>query len=185
MNIVLVSSAGGGKDTVYDILSKHYGYNRYAFADNVKGLAEIYFPHLYNSEKKPRWLLQAIGTKMREIDPEVWIKAMLQEIDENRQIAKRHGYLDEFIAVTDCRLPNEYEALKKRGYIFIRITVDEEIRKQRMIERGDVFKDEDLKHHTESYYDTFECDYEVSNNGTIEELKGELDIVMKKLMERK
>lgn len=184
MKVCFISPAGGGKDIASEHLSRLYGCNRYAFADKVKEVAEVYFPHLYNANNKPRWLLQMIGTMFREIDPEIWIKLLFQEIDNNKEDAKRYGYADESIVITDCRLPNEYEALKERGFIFIRINVDEEIRKQRMIERGDLFKDEDMTHHTESFYDTFDCDYEVENNGTLEEFKEQLNIVMNSIIRK-
>lgn len=184
MNIAIIAHAGAGKDVTFEILNKHYGYKRYAFADEVKEAAKKYFPHLYNEKNKPRWLLQAIGTKFREIDPEVWIRAMFNVIDANKQYAEKYGYAEEAIAVTDCRLPNEYKALKERGFTFIRINVDEEIRTQRMIERGDNFSKKDMQHHSEQYYDTFECEYEISNNGTLEDLRSEIDVVMKSIMER-
>ena len=185
MNIVLISEAGGGKDLISTILSRHYGYNRYAFADNVKKVAEKWYPDLYgNGQAKPRWLLQKIGTMFREVDSDVWIKAMFKEIDCNKDEARRYGYSDESIVVTDCRMPNEYEALKSRDFIFIRINVDEEVRNERMKERGDSFTENDMKHHTETFYDSFECDYEVSNNGTLEELEEEVHRVMKMIMER-
>lgn len=182
MNIAVISSAGGGKDTAAETLVHQYGYRRYAFADNVKLVARKWFPHLYDEEKKPRWLLQAIGTMFREIDPDIWIKALFSDIDREQGILKKYGYAPEAIIITDCRMPNEYEALKKRGFTFIRITVDEDIRNQRMRDRGDNFTNNDLKHHTETFYDSFECVYEISNNGTLEELKYELDRVMDKLL---
>lgn len=184
MNLCLISEAGAGKDTVSDLLDTHYGYTRYAFADNVKNVADKWFPHLYDVKSKPRWLLQAIGTKFREIDPEVWIKSMFEDIDDKKAIGDRYGLIDEFIVITDCRMPNEYEALKDRGFTFIRITVEEETRNRRMKDRGDSFTEEDMQHHTESFYDTFKCEYEVSNNGTLENLKQELDRVMVSVMKK-
>ncbi|MEK4025294.1 deoxynucleotide monophosphate kinase family protein [Sporosarcina sp. FSL W7-1283] len=177
MNIVLVSEAASGKDFTSDILTNLYGYTRYAFADEVKEVAARLFPDKYNEIIKDRKLLQEIGTKMREIDPEVWIKTLFRKIDSVKELNYKGGYAQEVIVVTDCRLPNEYEALKKAGYTFIRIVADEDVRKQRMIDRGDIFTDDDLKHHTESFYDTFECDYVIENNETEDELKSEVDRV--------
>ncbi|MGG0667887.1 hypothetical protein ABE073_05075 [Lederbergia citrisecunda] len=184
MNIALIAPAASGKDFLAELLIHQYGYRRYAFADNVKKVARKWFPHLYDEEKKPRWLLQMIGTMFRKIDPDIWIKALLADIDKEQNILKKYGYAPEAITITDCRMPNEYEALKKRGFTFIRITVYEEIRRQRMLDRGDNFTDDDLKHHTETFYDTFECEFEISNNGTLEELKYQLDSVMDELIKR-
>lgn len=179
MNIVLISEAGGGKDFISDYLVRKYGYTRYAFADNVKLLAEVWFPELYgNGDSKPRWLLQALGTKFREIDKDVWIKAMLDNIDSNHETAKKSVEAVEHVVVTDCRMPNEYEALKERGFTFIRISVDEDVRLERLVERGDLFSKDDLNHHTESFYNSFECDYEIHNNGSIQEVYDSIDNII-------
>lgn len=178
-NIAFASKAGAGKDFVTNYLSKQYGYSRYAFADNVKLVAESWFPDLYgNGKEKPRWLLQKIGTMFREIDEDVWIKSLFKSVDEENLFRKYHGYSQEFIAITDCRMPNEYEALKDRGFVFIRVDADDAIREERMLTRGDVFKKEDMNHHTESFYDSFECDYVIDNNGSAEELYEKIDEVM-------
>lgn len=182
MNIVLIANAASGKDATAEFLIHQYGYKRYAFADNVKKVAREWFPHLYDEEKKPRWLLQMVGTMYREIDPDVWIKALFADIDKEQSILKQYGYAPEAIVITDCRMPNEYEALKERGYTFIRINVDAEVRKQRMKVRGDSFTENDMKHHTETFYDSFECDYEISNNGTLDDLKHEIDSVMNQII---
>lgn len=185
MNITLIASAGTGKDFLAEYLIKKYGYTRYAFADNVKLLAEVWFPDLYgNGEEKPRKLLQDLGTKFREIDKDVWIDAMFSDIDNNANSRKRRIEAQEVIVVTDCRMPNEYEALKNRGFTFIRITTDPAIREARLLNRGDKFSENDLKHHTESFYDSFECDYEIENNRSVEEAYHVIDEVIKTIQKR-
>src|SRR5690606_23899297 len=117
-------------------------FTRYAFADNVKHVAKTWFPDIYGDESnKPRALLQAVGTKFREIDENVWIKTMFEHIDSQEGIAERYNFTSENVIVTDCRMPNEYKALKERAFIFIRIDVDEEVRLQRLIDRGDSFNE--------------------------------------------
>lgn len=182
MNVVLISEAGGGKDFLAEYLVFKYGYTRYAFADHVRNVARKWFPHLYgDGTNKNRALLQAIGTKFREIDEDVWIQSMFKDIDEEAKSRNRYKELREYIVITDCRMPNEYKALKERGFIFIRINVDEEVRKQRLLNRGDKFTDNDLKHHTESFYNQFECDYVISNNTTQEEAYQQLDEILDNL----
>jgi dephospho-CoA kinase len=179
-NICLISEAGGGKDFLADYLIKRYGLSRYAFADNVKQVAEKWFPDLYGDGKaKPRWLLQAIGTMFRDIDPDVWIKALFNDIDRSKKIRSQYGEAQEHIVITDCRMPNEYEALKNRGFTFIRIEVDEGVRKQRLRDRGDKFTEKDMNHHTETFYNTFDCEYTIENNGSAEEAYEALNRVMK------
>lgn len=169
IKIALISPAGGGKDFIADYLCSKYGFERYAFADNVKAVAKQWFPDVYFDEnKKPRALLQHIGTSFREIDPDIWIKSMLDNMDNEAEERKKLRYACENIVVTDCRMPNEYEALKNKGFIFIRIDVNDEERIKRLIARGDVFSEDDLNHHTEKFYDTFECDYSLFNYGSKE-----------------
>ena len=52
---------------------------------------------------KNRELLQSIGTKMREIDEDIWIKYVLKNNKNN-------------IIIDDLRYPNELEALKRKFY---------------------------------------------------------------------
>lgn len=165
IRIALISPAGGGKDFIADYLVKEYGFTRYAFADNVKKVAKQWFPDLYSSNNKPRAMLQKIGTDFRMIDSNVWIKSMFDDIDDESEDRLKLGYQEENVVVTDCRMPNEYAALKERGFIFIKINVDDQTRMKRLLDRGDTFTEEDLKHSTESFYDTFECNYSLFNYG--------------------
>lgn len=162
MKLVVFGEAGSGKDYITDILSKRYGFKRYAFADGVRELAEEYFPDRYDINKKDRSLLQDIGTKMREVDMEIWIKRLLKKIHDEED---GEGLLElASVSVTDCRLPNEYKALKEEGFIFVRVIASPETRLERMHKRGDVFKEEDMQHITESHYGEFECDYTINND---------------------
>lgn len=186
MNIVLISEAGGGKDFLADYLVSNYGYTRYAFADHVRSVAQTWFPHLYGDGKsKNRALLQAIGTKFREIDSDIWIDSMFEGIDEQAAIRKRYKEAPEFIVITDCRMPNEYQALKDRGFKFIRVQVDADVRKQRLLARGDKFNEDDLNHHTESFYNQFECDFTIHNNTTQLEAYVQLDSILESIMAMK
>lgn len=181
-NIAVIAEAGAGKDVVAEYLIEKYGYSRYAFADNVKLVAETWFPELYgNGKEKPRWLLQTIGTMFREIDEYVWINAMLEDIANSKAYRERNKYSKEHITITDCRMPNEYEVLKEKGYTFLRVVTDEDIRLKRLKDRGDSFKEEDLEHHTESFYNSFHCDYVIDNNGTLDELHKQIDNLMMRL----
>lgn len=184
MNISIIAEAGAGKDFLCDYLVEKYGYTRYAFADNVKSIAETWFPDSYGSNnEKPRALLQAVGTKFREIDEDVWIKAMFQDIDEQEKIAKQYNFTSESVVVTDCRMPNEYEALKNRGFKFIRVEVDDETRLQRMRDRKDSFTEKDLSHDTEQHYSEFECEYYLFNQGSKEMAYEQLDAILERIIE--
>lgn len=181
--IALISPAGGGKDFIAEHLGIKFGLTRYAFADEVKAVAKMLFPEIYgDGSKKSRELLQQIGTMFREIDPDVWVKALFKNIDEEANERKRLHYATEHIVVTDCRMPNEYIALKNRGFTFIKIEVDSEERMKRLIERGDVFSEDNLKHQTESHYDEFICDYFMHNQGSKEDAYYSVDEIVEAMI---
>lgn len=183
IRIALYGEMGSGKDFAADYLIKKYGFTRYAFADNVKVVAETWFSELYGDGKeKPRWLLQKIGTMFREIDEDIWIKALFSDIQSKNEQLIKEGFYSENIVITDCRMPNEYQKLKENGYVFVRICASDETRKKRMIERGDIFNSSDTQHHTESFYSSFEYNHSISNDGSPEDLYRRIDYLMKSLM---
>lgn len=63
--------------------------------------------------------------------------------------------------ITDCRFPNEAQAIKDKGGIVIRVN-----RPDYSIQITEV----KLKHPSETSLDNWEFDYVIENNGTIEEL---------------
>lgn len=164
--IALIGEAGSGKDFVANYLMENYDFVRLAFADKVKSIAADLFPTAYSSDKKPRELLQAVGTKMREIDPEVWIRTVVRKVSDSQPYV-----------VTDLRMPNEYEALKNEGFTFIRLLTSEETRMKRLRARGDVFKATDLTHDTERHYDSFEYDFTIGNDET-DDVKNQIDRIL-------
>lgn len=82
-----------------------------AFADEVKRLAST----LFGMTTKDRPLLQQIGTKMREIDPDVWASCLLRKVEA--QPARG-------VVVDDVRYANEAAALRRSGFTLVRIEVD-------------------------------------------------------------
>ena len=59
------------------------------------------------------------------------------------------------------------------------------MRLQRAKEARDKFSKGDLSHNTESYVDQFDVDFEIENNGTIEELERKVDEVMLKIIKNR
>jgi len=163
--IALTGKARAGKDTVANYLVERYGYYRAAFADDMKAFAREIFPWRFAHGRKDREFLQSFGQKMREIDPDVWIRRLFLGLDPLMD----HGVVP---VITDLRMPNEYEACRKRGFVIILVDADADVRRKRMIECGDVFRDEHLEHETEKFIERFDVDFVVENNGDIESLKG-------------
>lgn len=170
--IALTGKARAGKDTVASYLVERYGYYRAAFADDMKAFAREIFPWRFAHGRKDREFLQSFGQKMREIDPDVWIRRLFIGLDPLMD----HGVVP---VITDLRMPNEYTACRERGFIIIRVDADDDVRRKRMIACGDAFRDEDLHHETERFVEGLDVDFVVENNGDIESLKAKVDEVVK------
>lgn len=92
-------------------------YTTFSIGGKVKEVAR----DLFGSTHKDRPLLIAIGAKMREIDPLVWIKYVLDQTKK-----ETHCIVD------DLRYQNEYDLLKEHGFVFIQLHVTQSIQEQRI-----------------------------------------------------
>lgn len=163
---------GHGKDTAAEVLTNFYGFVRVSFADGLRKTVctalrvnESYFTDPARKEEidhrtgKPRrFWLQSIGTEgFRALWDDVWTTWWSKEITE-----KGYGR----VVTTDVRFPNEVNALRSfQKSILIRVTNPAK-------PVGD-----DL-HASEAHYMTFDVDYDIVNDGTIEDLQGHVrDIV--------
>jgi len=148
-NIGLIGLAGSGKDTAAKALYP-LGYVRYAFANRVKGLAWG-FGWDGKKDERGRALLQNIGMAGRQYDPEVWInyvKLMIQsEIDPGP------------IVFTDVRFQNEADYIRNGGGIIVRI-----------VRPGQIAEN----HESELNQSEIAADYEVVNDGSIEDLHNKI-----------
>lgn len=109
-----------GKTTISEIIKKHnQDYKTYSFGGKVKDIAI----DLFKMDCKDRTLLINVATKMREIDPDVWAKYVIDEIEKDNK--------DNCI-IDDLRFQNEADSLK--DWIFISLITPKEIRIKRIIE---------------------------------------------------
>jgi dephospho-CoA kinase len=177
VKIALTGKLRAGKDEVAQHLYIRYGFDRVAFGDALKRNAHAVFPWISDGTK-PRALYRQFGQLMREIDEDVWIdhagRAVKGAIDFRVGMgAERIG-----IVVTDLRQPNEFKWAKANGFTVIRVTAPDEVRIARAISAGDSFSVHDLAHETELAIDGFEVDHEVHNDGTVDELKAQIDDIL-------
>lgn len=163
MIVAIVGSRGVGKDTVGKILVEKHGFTRIAFADKVKeiamdlyglALAQVHGTIEQKETVDPRWgltprfILQRLGTDVaRNVHPETWIRYVM------RQIASRpdHNYV-----ITDCRFPNEADAVRKVGGVVWRVR------------RSSAPRDDG--HASEVDQAAIVPDWTLENEGTIDEL---------------
>ncbi|MGG0793157.1 AAA family ATPase [Brevibacillus laterosporus] len=170
IKIALTGKMRSGKDTVAAYLVEHYDFVPYAFGDGIKRVCHELFPEHVANGKKPRALLQGVGQAMRAIDPDVWIKRTMREVNQAQGFD---------VVITDLRQPNEYDRLRDEGFVIIRINAEDGTRLKRMEDAGDTFTEEDLYHETEQCIDWFEVDYDLYNDGSVLDLWEQIDCAMR------
>lgn len=194
--IGISGKANSGKNTAAELIRNMlykecnaYDTKTMAFADPVKEIVKIMFPHvkrnhLYGSSKfrktiikgakdksgNPLTIRQAlieVGTVMgRGMNDSIWLDVFDERL-------KKHEVHCDGIVVTDVRFPNEFFHLKEKGFILLRIKRDN----QEQIDN--------ISETTQDLIRNSEFDIVLDNNGTLDQLKiailGDLyDIVSKK-----
>ncbi|PFP30236.1 hypothetical protein COJ96_05860 [Bacillus sp. AFS073361] len=180
IKIAICGRIRSGKDTAAEHLYIKYGFDRIAFADALKRTVSEIFPWMIGPNK-PRALLQQYGQLMREIDDSVWIKHAERKVNGTIDFRVNTGSDRIGIVITDLRNPVEYDWARANGFTLIRVTAPDDVRIARAIKAGDDFTVHDLCHETELAIDTFEVDNEVQNDGTVDELKAQIDAILSQL----
>jgi len=176
--IGLVGKKRSGKDTFAERLVYTWGWERVAFADPLRQAAlaldpiishwnyggEVRYNRLSQEVDENGWevakmipevrrTLQRYGVAIREIDPDFWIKAA------RRHILRIPGP----VVVTDVRFLNEAETItREMGGRLVRI-----------VRPG--LEDDGDTHPSEVELEQIETDFQVLNDGTIEDLQGHAD----------
>lgn len=168
-----------GKDTVAGVLATEFGFEKAAFADPLREVVEAIDPivdyrtsyktgpgvivpvryseavrvRTYEGAKdaypEVRQVLQRLGTDgIRKLDSDFWVRIALGRIDARTTP----------LVLTDVRFPNEAETIVDRGGWIVRVLRDG--------------TKTDGEHVSESALDDYPEDFTISNNGTLEELRG-------------
>jgi dephospho-CoA kinase len=178
VKIALTGKLRSGKDTVANHLYIRHSFNRVAFGDALKKNAHATFPWV-SEFSKPRALYQKFGQLMRqEFDEDVWIKHAEQAVKGAIDFNVNTGAERVGVVLTDVRQPNEVAWCRKNGFTIIRVTAPDEDRLWRAKLAGDDFTEADLDHETESHIDSFDCDYEIHNDGSLADLQRKVDEIM-------
>lgn len=151
LKVAFIGKMRSGKSTLASLFAKYLDLHKMSFGHRLKEYAhEVFQPE---GDVKARELYQGFGQKMREIDPDVWVKQVERDIREG-------GYSK--VVIDDLRQPNEYKWAKENGFVLIKVVTRDEVRKERMESKGEVVTDEILNHETEQHIDGYQCDYTVS-----------------------
>jgi dephospho-CoA kinase len=177
VKIALTGKMRSGKDTVANHLYIRHSFNRVAFGDALKKNAHATFPWV-SEFSKPRALYQQFGQLMRQIEPNVWIKHAEQAVKGAIDFHVNTGAEKVGVVITDVRQQNEVDWCRANGFTLIRVTAPDEDRIARAKIAGDDFNEADLEHETESHIDSFDCDYEIVNAGSLDDLKAQIDAIL-------
>lgn len=182
MIISLSGYAGSGKNAVADILIEQHGFKAYAWADTLRAAAAALNPIVaypspslrsdvvpepvryndaiealgYDTAKftypEVRQILQRLGTEVGRyiLGENIWVDTTLTRINKSG---------DSNVVITDTRFPNEVDAVK--NYPF-----DEGFTAR--VNRPGVNALND--HPSETSLNDYSFDYELNNNGTLEDL---------------
>jgi len=161
IRIALVGKQRVGKSTVAKFLMEEYDFFEKPLAKPIYKLAEEFF----GMKEKDRELLINIGEKFREIDRDVWLKYMW-----------KHSNNIPRVVVPDVRMLHEYKYLKERGFIFIKIKANYEIRSER---EGYVKEAESSR--TEKEVNEIPADYTIFNVSTLSYLYHQVSLIMESL----
>nr|WP_274377574.1 AAA family ATPase [Desulfotruncus arcticus] len=175
LKIALTGRMRSGKDTVAQYLADIHNFQSFAFADGIRKVCALAFPGMLTQGRKPRKLYQGLGQDLRKYDPEVWIKYTFNEIEAAR---------NKSVIITDMRQPNEYRALRNKGFSIVRVNASHATRLERMRAVGDEFEPADLDHETERHINTFVTDFELWNEGSVEELEIQAEQMLEFLQRR-
>jgi hypothetical protein len=139
MIIGICGLIGSGKDTIADYLQNIHQFRRESFAHTLKDAVSAVFgwdrellegrtkesrawreqvdawwaDRLNMPDLTPRWVLQYWGTEVarRAFHDDIWIAALENKLRKTR----------DDIVISDCRFPNEIQAIKDAGGLVIRV----------------------------------------------------------------
>ena len=128
MKIAIAGKMASGKTTLADKLQAEledldFRVARHSLATKVKEIGR----DLFGMKEKDRRLLQKIGMKMREINPDVWIDYLNRTINQDLLEDKY-----DVAIVDDVRFVNEAKVFKQDGWLIIRLNIEEELQKARL-----------------------------------------------------
>lgn len=143
MIIGLSGYAQSGKDTIGSFLVKEHGFVRFAFADALKEVVyrlnpivqtEINVDDLgeYVSQDRVRDIVDTYGWEMAKRVSEVRRLLQVMGTEAGRQVLGENIWVDTVLnqvgdqdaVITDCRFPNEAQAVKDRGGFVVRVMRD-------------------------------------------------------------
>lgn len=168
LKIAFGYKCGSGKDTAVDHAIEMYGGTRFSFAKPIYDIQRYAQQICGFKQEKDRQFLQYVGTEWaRNIEEDVWVRVCLESVPDVGNAF-----------ISDCRFPNEFEALKKDGWTLIKLVRD--IQEERKGTGSHA-------HQSEVALDSKgddDWDYVIMNNGSLEQFKRHLDLVISRELKK-
>ena len=172
---LIAGKARSGKDTVADIMEKHYEAKgqkvvKLGFSEHIKTYAKKITGWDGNDKTKPRELLQVLGTDIirNKIDKDFFVKRTCEDI-------VIYKYYFDVIIISDVRYPNELEEPKKRFQNVITVKVDRPNFENELTEK-------EKKHATETALDNYtNYDYTIENDGDLNTLTNKVETLIEEV----
>ena len=120
MKIAICGKMRSGKSTIANMLKEYDDrFKIFSFGNKIKLLANELFD--MDLKNKDRSLMIAIGSKMREINQDVWINYIIKETKD-----------EEFCIIDDLRFQNELDILEQNDWKIISLNISEELQIERI-----------------------------------------------------
>lgn len=174
--IAICGRKRSGKDSVAGYLSEHYGYVNAKFADPLKQAVKGFFgftEHQVEVDKEvvdelwgitPRHAMQFIGCHIVQHEFQKLIPDIGRDFFIKSLLCKHKN--TERVVISDLRFAHEFDAINAiEGSIIIKLT------------RPDI--DNSDTHISEIEVDNIKCEYEIVNDGTLEDLWEKIETIMK------
>lgn len=198
MIIAVSGKARAGKDLLASIAAPH-GFKKLAFADPLKervrkdfglsleqtdgalkeavtnyqkppyGLDDMYHTRYWT----PREIMIEYGQFFRQFDKNFWVNQVINTICKENTLVQLATFKESNYIITDCRFPNEIEALRNIGSFTVRL--------ERHSDRDNLVSDATKSNISETALDDYkEWDFKLDaeNNKTPEDLKRFFSLVL-------
>lgn len=202
MLIGICGFQSSGKDTITDYLIKEYGFIKMSFASKLKDIISIIFgwsrdklegltkedrewrekidpwwsQTLKMPQLTPRYVMQYFATDLfrNKFHPDIWVKIVENELNKLLEDSTKPN-----IVISDCRFENEINMIIRLGGKIIHIYRDPPLwfHKYR---QGEEPNDIKLIHRSEIEWIRCYRDYDIENDGNIEELHQKIKYIFDK-----
>lgn len=155
IRLALLGKSGSGKSRAGEFLSQHLGVEHLKTGFVCRQISRLLFA---NEDKGSTQLLDDALTP---IDPCIFLRATLRHITDNQ------GFV-----VDALRFHEDLVLAREYGCRVVKIVAPEDMRLQRLVERGQAFDPAiDGEHRSETELDNVLVDYEVANDSDIAALE--------------